>query len=333
MDKELIEKIKYLTRKEISLTELAKLTNTNKLKILGLIVKLEENEGINISRKLKDDDIYLFNHGEKEYVMDNSYNFETNSDNEIKFTIISDTRFGSKSQQLSILNDIYEKTYDFGIDKVLLCGNITEGLYKVDSPYAHTLFLDDSLRQAEYVADNFPKIDGIKTYFITGPKDSTHLKTNKINIGKRISEMREDMHYLGEDTCFITIDKLKMLLLNLKLAKTYTVSYRAQQLINSIRSEDKPDILIYGGLLQKENFTYRNVKCISVPSVSATTLEMTQKRYANTIGTWYSTIKTDKRGNLDSFIATSSPYYITYKDDYIKAKRLVIKKGDNTNDR
>ena len=35
--------------------------------------------------------------------------FKTDENNEFKFVVISDTRIGSKSQQLSILNDIYEK--------------------------------------------------------------------------------------------------------------------------------------------------------------------------------------------------------------------------------
>ena len=45
-----------------------------------------------------------------------------------------------------------------------------------------------------------------------------------------------------------------------------------------------------------EKFTYRNVKCISVPSVVATTKEMNEKRYSNTVGAWYITIRTNKKG-------------------------------------
>ena len=54
-------------------------------------------------------------------------------------------------------------------------------------------------------------------------------------------------------------------------------------------------ILIYGGLLQMEQYTYRNVKCISTPSVCATDKEMNTKRYANTVGAWYVTIKAKQR--------------------------------------
>ena len=135
------------------------------------------------------------------------------------------------------------------------------------------------------------------------------------------------MIYLGENSCDVTIDKATMQILNCKLGKTYTVSYRTQQQIDSYRSEDKPDILLYGGLLQMEKFTYRNVKVISVPSVCATTKEMNEKRYSNTIGAWYVTVKTNKKGKLESVNAICSPYYVTVKDDYLLSKSLKMKTG------
>ena len=119
-----------------------------------------------------------------------------------------------------------------------------------------------------------------------------------------------------------------MKVLNSILAKTYTVSYRIQQQIDSFRSEDKPDILLLGGLLQMEKFSYRNVECISVPSVCATTKEMSDKRYSNTIGAWYITVKTDKYGNLETVKAIDSVYYKTNKDDYLKPKVLRLTKSN-----
>ena len=163
--------------------------------------------------------------------------------------------------------------------------------------------MDDTLRQVDYITNNYPAIEGMTTYFITGAKDEKHLQSHKINIGKRIELARSDMVYLGNGSCNVMIDKARMFVFNPKLIKTYTVSYRQQQQIDSFRSEDKPDILLYGGLLQMEKFTYRNVACISVPSVCATTREMSDKRHSNTIGAWYITVTTDKYGNFKSIKA------------------------------
>ncbi|MGN1341668.1 MAG: hypothetical protein ACI4VL_00360 [Bacilli bacterium] len=327
MDKELLNKLKKLSQKEISLTSLCKELELNEFEILNLVKTLRE-DGINIVTKICDDDIYMLNQGESEPCEENTYELKTDENHQFKFVAISDTNFGSKSQQLSILNDIYLKAYQMGYNVIIHCGNISEGLYPITSIYADTNFLDDTLRQVDYIANYYPRVENIKTYFITGNKDEKHLKTNKINIGKRISMIRDDMIYLGNSSCTINIDKVKMLVFNPKLSKTYTVSYRPQQQIDSFRSEDKPNILLYGGLLQMEKFTYRNVKCISVPSVCATTKQMSDKRYSNTIGAWYITITTDDKGNFKNIRAIDSVYYSTNKDDYMKPKTLVLKKGD-----
>ncbi len=322
-NKNLLEKLKKLSEKEISLSMLCEELKLNAYEILALASELRK-EGINIATKKLDDDIYMFNRGEGDSKNKNNYEFETDENNEFKFIVISDTRIGSKSQQLSILNDIYLKGYEMGYKNVIHLGNISEGLYSMTNVYSESNFLDDSLAQVDYIINYYPYIEGMKTYFITGQKDEKHLKNNKINIGKRISDVRDDMVYLGFTSCNIEIDKAKMLLFNPKLAKTYTVSYRPQQQIDSFRSEDKPDILLYGGLLQMEKFTYRNVECISVPSVCATTKEMSDKRYSNTIGAWYVTVQTNKYGYLMNVKAVDSVYYKTNKDDYIKPKVLKL---------
>lgn len=323
---EKIEQIKALTQREISLSELCEKLDLNKYQVLGLINSIRE-EGINISEKRYDDDIYLFNHGEKINNEESNIKFTTDENNEFKFVAISDLRFGSKSQQLSILNDIYAKAYEMGYRNVIICGNITEGLYPINNKYADSTFLDDTLRQVDYITANFPKIEGMKTYFITGKKDHTHMKKNKIDIGKRISSTRSDMIYLGEGNSNVYVDKTKMNIFASSLGKTYTVSYRPQQQIDSFRSEDKPEIILCGGLLQMEKFNYRNVNCISVPSVCATTEEMEDKRQTNTVGAWYITVKNNEKGNLESINAIDSVYYVTQKDDYKISKALNINKG------
>ncbi len=210
-----------------------------------------------------------------------------------------------------------------GYDNVILCGNISAGLYPLTKVYAETNFINDTQGQIDYIVSHYPKVDGMKTYFITGKLDDIHLTKQKINIGKRIADLRDDMIYLGENSCDLVIDNMVMQLFSSQLSKTYTVSYRTQQQAVSFRSEDKPDVMLYGGLLQCEQFTYRGIKILSIPSVCATTKEMAEKRYSNTIGAWYVTVSTNnKKGTLESINAFSSLYYQTNKDDYMNAKVL-----------
>ena len=318
---ETISKFLEFISKERSLSSTCQEMDMNQYEVLGLVNHIKSC-GINIAMKKADDDIYMLNMGDREFIEKNIYNFPTNEFDEFKFIAIADTRLGSKSQQLSILNDIYTKGHEMGYDNVILCGNISAGLYPLTNVYAETNFANDTLSQVDYIVSHYPKVEGMKTYFITGKLDDTHLSKKKVNIGKRIAELRDDMIYLGENSCDLIIDDTVMRLFSSKLAKTYTVSYREQQQATSFRSEDKPDIMLYGGLLQMDQFTYRGIKILSIPSVCATTKEMSEKRYSNTIGAWYVKVTTDKKGKLDKITAMGSPYFVTNKSDYLNAKVL-----------
>ena len=85
--------------------------------------------------------------------------------------------------------------------------------------------------------------------FITGLLDDK----KKISVGKRIAEAREDMVYLGNISANVTIDDVNMKIISSPIQQTYTVSYRPQQFAKCFRSEDKPDILLLGGLNQLDH--------------------------------------------------------------------------------
>ncbi len=320
---ETVKKFLDFIEKQKSIKDVCIEMDMNEYLVLDLVSYIRD-KGVNIAMQNNaDGNIYMVNMGDCEFVEKNTYNFLTNEFNEFKFILIADTRLGSKSQQLSILNDIYLKGHQMGYDNVILCGNISAGLYPLTKVYAETNFINDTQGQIDYIVNNYPRVDGMKTYFITGKLDDQHLSKGKVNIGKRIADAREDMIYLGENSCDVIIDNMLMALFSSQLAKTYTVSYRTQQQAVAFRSEDKPDVMLYGGLCQCEQYTYRGIKILDAPSVCATTKEMTEKRYSNTIGAWYVTIKTNgKKGSLASINAFSSLYYQTNKDDYLNAKPL-----------
>ena len=307
--KETIDQLLELTKKEKHISLVSSALELSDYEIIGLARDLNE-AGFNIVVKQFDDGFHIINQGDLIDKETSTYSFETDDSNEFKFVGLSDVRLGANNQQLEILNDIYRKAQEMGIHNVIICGNISAGLKPITDD---SNFIPDTQAQIDYIVSNFPKYEGIKTYFISGKLDDKHLSKKQINIGKRISEAREDMVYLGEDICDITIDRVKMQVMAANLAKTYTASYRVQQIIDAARSEDKPDVFVYGGSLQMEKFTYRDVKCLSVPGVCATDKEMKKKRYSNTIGAWYATVKTDEKGKLESFNAIDSPYYVSNK--------------------
>jgi biotin operon repressor len=326
---ELLSKVKELTDSEISLTELADELEISWETVMGLVNQLRK-QGTNIMVASKDDDVYFLNLGDKTHHQDYSYSFKTDENNHFKFVAISDLRMGSKFSQLTMLNEVFLRAYNEGYRNFIITGNLTEGLYPMSKNMFDSLVRKDTYGQIDYVVSKYPRLKGMKTYFITGKKDNTHLAKKKIDIGKKIDEQRSDMVYIGNSRCEVTIDNVKMLILNSNQSKTYTQSYRAQKLIDAMRSEDKPNIMLYGGLLQCEEFKYRDVRVLEVPSLCATTWEMSDKGYSNVVGACFVDVETDKKGNLKSFRVQNDIYYRTIKDDYVKAR--VLSRGGDNND-
>ena len=76
-----------------------------------------------------------------------------------KFAVISDTRFGSTNEQISILNDLYKKFKNENIKYVIIAGNLLEGEYKNKDIYEYgkSLISNTALGQANHFIEYFPK--------------------------------------------------------------------------------------------------------------------------------------------------------------------------------
>jgi len=331
---------------ECILEDLCKSYNISKEDMFVLIHELK-NRGNNVvtlnttAYKGRDDSeeedkvkvTLIRNFGHEKLIKDLSYEI-TNDDDNIKIMLISDTRFGSIYQQLSILNDMYVKAKNMGVKYVFLTGDVVEGIYTGSkSIYNTTLHKYGYEDQAKLVSQLFPRVDGITTYFITGEHDLSFLKSkSKIDIGTIIDNMRDDMIYLGprrKKVNFITNRGNGNISLYLNHAKgnvPYTVSYKPQQKISSLRNEDKTDILVTSHFAACDSFLRRGVRAYQVPTVTATTDEMKDANTPvyNTVGAWIVNLSKDKKGNLANTSQMWLPYYNTIEDDYRTARALYI---------
>jgi hypothetical protein len=318
-----LKAFKEFIRKERTIDQIKKEFDISEYEVMGYIYDLKK-KGVNIVDVKKDDAIYIIDLGDRCMNNDNSYNLDIGDNNNIKVAVISDTRFCSKLQQLSIVNDIYLKAQAENIHHILHCGDMSEGLYPATNQYYDSLFEYDTMQQANYIINNYPYIEGINTYFITGDQDKTHMKKKGSDIGKKIASEREDMIYLGANRCTISIKNLKILMQHPKSKIPYTVSYKPQFYISSIRSEDKVDILLHGHWLQAEKMPFRGVEEFSVPGLVATTPKMKDEGIQNTTGAWILNIHLTPKGGLEKIEPEFIPFYVTDKNDYMKAKVLKL---------
>lgn len=321
-----LKKFKEFTRKERTCNDVCEHFGLNILEFSCIVNRLKQS-GINIIVSGAGDDATILNLDERNLNGDNIYTIDVGDDTEFNALLISDPRLGSKYQQLSRLNFSYQEAHRNGFNKAILLGDITEGLYSLKNPYHDTLFADTTEKQVEYVVNNYPYIDGFTTYFITGDQDATHTKKNGVDIGRLISDERDDMVYLGNMRCTLNIRKMKILAQHLKIGdfdRAETISLKPQKAIYAMRSEEDVDIILDGHLLSSMQMSERGMKELLVPSLVATTPRIRKSAIPHNVGFILLRTKLTRDGKYNGMEATFAPFYQTDHDDYSTTKVLRI---------
>lgn len=244
------------------------------------------------------------------------HNPKWNGTTVLKFAIIGDTQLGSKYAQISHLKNFYEICASEGIKDVYHTGDVTDGL-KMRSGHEYELYKTSADDMVQDVIDNYPKIDGITTHFITGNHDASIYKQVGYDIGNTITEKRPDMKYLGRDCALIFLTpNCKLELRHPWDGTAYALSYKPQKMIEAMESDSKPNILAIGHYHKAEYLFYRNVHCLQTGCFQGQTPYTRGKGISVHIGGWIVTIHVDKNGTITRFGSEFIPYYSSIKDDY-----------------
>lgn len=320
---------------EKTVSDLANLYEVDELTILGMIGLLKQ-KGQNIYKEKIKNDIIITSFGDGK--IGSTAPFVINNDNqETKILVISDTWYGSKFSQPSIVNEVYRLAVKQGCDFAFHLGDIAVGRYpKYDEEGRESIFAHGFAAQKEEIINRCPYIEDMPTFFITGEHDHKLLKDFGTDIGNAITESRKDLIYLGPNRRDIILKPtksrkgIKIRLYHQEGTTTYQISYKSDQYVRALRSENKADIIFQGHSLVQDEYERRNMKVFQVPGLLATAPEIAKnKKYKhNTVGAWIITIKKDNNYQIQRIVRGKIPFYETYDLDYKKAKQLILKKGD-----
>ena len=244
------------------------------------------------------------------------HNPKWNGTTVLKFAIIGDTQLGSKYAQISHLKSFYELCASEGIKDVYHTGDVTDGL-KMRSGHEYELYKTSADDMVQDVIENYPRIEGITTHFITGNHDASIYKQVGYDIGNTITEKRPDMKYLGRDCALIFLTpNCKLELRHPWDGTAYALSYKPQKMIEAMESDSKPNILAIGHYHKAEYLFYRNVHCLQTGCFQGQTPYTRGKGISVHMGGWIVTIHVDKNGTITRFGSEFVPYYSSIKDDY-----------------
>ena len=130
-DEEIIDALCLRLIKGDSVSALCKDLSISEVQLFGYINQLKSNN-VNVSLTNKAGDIILAINNSPDYTKENSFTIESNDKTlaeTTKIGVISDLRFGSKSEQIALLNDMYKKFASDGVKYVIVAGNLLEGKY------------------------------------------------------------------------------------------------------------------------------------------------------------------------------------------------------------
>ena len=234
----------------------------------------------------------------------------------IKFGLMGDTQIGSKYAQLTYLHDFYDLCEKEGIHEVYHTGDITDGL-KMRVGHEYELYEVSADDMRDDVIKNYPKRNGITTYFISGNHDASIYKQVGYDIGEAIARDRPDMKYLGRDCAIVNLTPNCTLELRHPWDGTaYALSYKVQKMIESMESDSKPNILAVGHYHKAEYLFYRNVHAFQTGCFQSQTPFTRGKGISVHIGGWIVTIRVDEKGTIQGIAPEFVPYYVSIKDDY-----------------
>jgi transposase len=124
--------------------------------------------------------------------VENRYMFDWKGDRVFRYGVVSDTHCCSIFQQQTFLQELYDRFEHEGIEEVLHAGDVTDG-YGMRRGHEFVVFRHGADQMIEYVVNDFPSRQGMKTFFITGNHDHTFIKNAGFDIGPTIPRERPDM--------------------------------------------------------------------------------------------------------------------------------------------
>lgn len=333
-DKKLEDSIKEYLRdnltKEKRISTLIEKFNVSENEIRGIALKLKD-DGIKIDIYEQNGETYMIRNEHPDLSQVNVVKIPCEPNKNRKFAAIADIRCGSKDEQFRVLNDLFLKFHAEGVTDVFIIGNVLEGRYtpSIYSKYGKSLISNDGFAQANHFIENFPHVDGITTYIITGDRDHSFAK--QLNVGEYIASKRDDIKYLGPISCDILFNKVYIHMEQLKNGKAYTTSYPIETYIRSMtKSEyEKYDILMLGSEMNFQYFPQKKgMQAFSIGSTVSRTPQMKRDQKSNTIGAFIFDMEFTKEGKLKRIIPMVSTYD-PVNTRYFDFKRLNLIKNED----
>lgn len=213
----------------------------------------------------------------------------------VRFGAVGDTHLCSNYTDLDALHKMYIIFRDEGIQNVYHTGNWIDGEARFNASDIHVRGMDSQLR---YFIDNYPRVNGIHTHYISGDDhEGWYTQNFGIDIGAHLEDMavragRSDLHYLDYMEADVPIvfpnnEEFTLRVMHAGGGSSEAISATSQKIVNGWDTEERPFILLVGHYHKAEYLpNYRGVRVIQTGAFQRQTPFMRKKRLHSDVGGW-----------------------------------------------
>lgn len=241
-----------------------------------------------------------------------------------RFGFVADNHINNQHERLDVLNAIYDRFEEEGINEVYNGGNWIDGEFHFNK---FEVLVKGCTNQIKRCVDVYPQRKGIKTFFIAGDDhEGWYQQREGIKIGEYLELMakkagRNDIVYIGyvEADIELKTEKGKSIirLMHGGGGTAYALSYTPQKIVESFTGGEKPNILLIGHY-HKADFlpAYRNVQVFQGGTTCDQTKFMRKMKIAAHVGGWIIEVQLSEDGSVNRIKAEWLSFYD--QDFYVK---------------
>jgi hypothetical protein len=227
-----------------------------------------------------------------------------------QFGGVSDSHLGSNHERLDVLNMLYDRFAEAGLKYALHGGNMIEGEFRFNKWEIHK---HGAEAQVDYFVAEYPRREGITTYFVTGDDhEGWYNQRENLNIGRIIEERarasgRNDLVYAGNVYADFELMSTKgsaiLRLMHPGGGSSYAASYTSQKQVEAFNQiTNKPDILLSGHYHKAIYLKWLECHVVQLASQKEEDTFMIKKRIHSELGGWIIGVTLSPEGKVERFV-------------------------------
>ena len=174
---------------------------------------------------------------------------------EVEYPIgfVADTHLGSKYERLDVLNALYDRFEQYGIETVYHGGNWIDGEFRFNK---HDIYVNGFEGQVRNFVEKYPQRKGMKTHIISGDDHEgwyvqrEHIDVGKTMVDRAVAAGRHDLIDLGYMEYDVEYKqpggKSIIRVIHAGKGSAYAISYTSQKYAEMLQGGEKPSVVLVG---------------------------------------------------------------------------------------